>query len=98
MSEPKRPSIASRSGPSEFLRKLRERNYRKNRAASFGSRGSMAVKPRDLRQREAQLIAELMSLRAQLRKAGVDAQRSLDEAAATELRHGREMEAERPAT
>src|SRR5262245_29781731 len=39
-----------------------------------------------------------MSLRAQLRKAGVDAQRSLDEAAATELRHGREMEAERAET
>lgn len=52
----------------------------------------------DLRQREAELIAELTRLRTLLEQAGVDAQHSSNEATATELRHSHQMEAERAET
>jgi two-component sensor histidine kinase len=53
---------------------------------------------RELRHREATLIAELTRLRAQLRQAGVDAQRSSNEASAVERRHTQDIAAERAET
>jgi two-component sensor histidine kinase len=64
--------------------------------------GSQGFPPGDntgpLRQREAELLAEVTRVRAMVRQCEVDAQHSSDRAAAAELRHGREIDAERAET
>jgi two-component sensor histidine kinase len=59
---------------------------------------SMNDEDEELPHRKTELIAEINRLRALLRQAGIDAQRSSNETAATERRHARNMEAERAET
>jgi two-component sensor histidine kinase len=61
-------------------------------------RSSMNDEDEKLPRCETELIAEISRLRALLRQVGIDAQRSSNETAAADLRHARNMEAERAET